>query len=106
MKVLESFGNLILMKKNPPWVQEKAEQDRRVRGSWQYMIWRNAVLRRDNYACIECGDDRRSLIQADHIKPFSLFPELRFAIDNGRTLCKDCHGKTKTYGGRVKKWKR
>lgn len=69
-----------------------------IRTSFEYKLWREAVFARDNYACIWCGDDRGRNLEADHIKPFSLFPELRFAIDNGRTLCRPCHHKTDTWG--------
>lgn len=68
-----------------------------IRKSLEYRLWRKAVFIRDNFTCVWCGKKDKT-IQADHIKPFSLFPELRFAIDNGRTLCHNCHKKTDTYG--------
>lgn len=72
------------------------------RKSQEYRLWREAVFRRDDYTCQDCGvrsgNGKKVTINADHIKPFSLFPELRFAIDNGRTLCVTCHKKTDTYG--------
>lgn len=64
----------------------------------EYRLWRKAVFERDNYTCVWCG--RRGVeLNADHIKPWCDYPELRFAIDNGRTLCVECHRKTETYGG-------
>ena len=74
--------------------------NRIIRHSLEYKLWRTAVFERDNYTCIWCGDNKGGNLEADHIKPFALFPELRFAIDNGRTLCKTCHKTTDTYGGR------
>lgn len=68
----------------------------RLRKSREVRIWRNAVLERDGYRCIWCGS--KSQLQADHIKPFRFYPELRLAIDNGRTLCQKCHITTSTYG--------
>ena len=71
----------------------------KIRNSLEMKLWRKAVLERDNYTCIWCGSKEK--LEVDHIKPFALFPELRFAIDNGRVLCSDCHKTTDTYGCRL-----
>ena len=80
------------------WRGGVTEVNHLIRTSAPYKEWRTAVYKRDGYACVLCGDDRGGNLQADHIKPFSLFPDLRFVIDNGRTLCIPCHKKTDTYG--------
>lgn len=67
-----------------------------IRMSAAYRKWRMSVFQRDHFKCVECG--ARGNIQADHIKPFSLFPDLRLDINNGRTLCVPCHRQTDTYG--------
>lgn len=57
---------------------------------WIQRKFRNAVLERDNYRCVLCGESEKDLI-ADHIKPWAEYPELRGDVDNGRTLCVDCN---------------
>lgn len=76
--------------------------NQKIRTSYEYKLWRKAVFERDSYQCIWGGKEHGSKLNVDHIKPFSLFPELRFAIDNGRTLCHECHKKTDTYGSRCR----
>lgn len=72
-----------------------------LRQTLEYKQWRKAIFERDNYTCVFCGKKSKKAqpvyLQADHIKPFALYPELRFDLDNGRTLCNECHSKTPTY---------
>ena len=87
------------------WQGGITPENKRIRNSKDYILWRTAVFMRDDYTCQGCrqiGGD----LEADHIKPFALYPELRLAIDNGRTLCIDCHTQTETYGGKIYKYGR
>ena len=76
-----------------------------IRHSLGYRLWREAVFARDNWTCIWCGarngNGYKVILHVDHIKRFADFPELRFAIDNGRTLCVSCHRTTITYGNKI-----
>ncbi len=71
-----------------------------------YKVWRMAVFMRDDYTCVWCGarngEGKNVYLEADHIKPFAEYPDLRFDLFNGRTLCRECHRKTDTYGVRKK----
>lgn len=86
--------------KCPFWKGGLTELNKIIRQSAEYAIWRQHVFQRDDYTCQACGQ-RGGKLQADHELPFSLYPDLRFEILNGRTLCEECHNKTDTYGKKM-----
>jgi len=88
--------------KNPRYLKDRTQLKTRKR--YENSEWRKAVFARDNYTCQDCGQIGGRL-QADHIKPYCAFPELRTDINNGRTLCVSCHKKTDTYGAGAWKYK-
>ena len=55
-----------------------------------YKQWREYVFSRDGHRCQMCGQ-RGAQLEAHHLKPKRIFPELVLDKDNGITLCFNCH---------------
>ncbi len=88
--------------KNPAWIQGRTPEEReflrvRFRDYPEYRLWRTQVFTRDEFQCQSCGAKRR--LEAHHLASYSAHPETRLEVDNGITLCTDCHaGFHRTYG--------
>jgi 5-methylcytosine-specific restriction endonuclease McrA len=88
---------------NPRWKGGITPEEKKIRNGIEFRLWREAVFARDNWTCQDCGK-RGVYIEAHHIKSFSKHKEIRFAIDNGKTLCRPCHKKTPNFCGREIKY--
>jgi ribosomal protein L34E len=75
-------------KKPAPWLRSDKQQ----RHTPKYVVWRTAVFERDNYTCQDCGQ-RGGELNAHHLQGFKKFSKLRHKVENGVTLCKECHKK-------------
>ena len=74
------------------WKGGVTPQNMKIRKSIEHRLWSEAVFARDNWTCQKC-DEQGGTINSHHIFNFASHIKLRFAIDNGVTLCKKCHGK-------------
>lgn len=75
--------------KNPNWKGGVTQQG--WRQTPEYRRWRNRVFRRDHYRCRLCGDAEDHNLTAHHIEPAEQYPNLRYDLANGLTVCELCH---------------
>lgn len=62
------------------------------RGTPEYRVWRQQVFQGDEYSCQMCREYKGGgNLEAHHIKPYADYPDQRFVVDNGVTLCKPHH---------------
>lgn len=73
----------------------------KIRRSPEYNNWRRSVFERDAYACQKCGkkggNGKNVILNAHHIFNFMNNESMRFDVNNGITLCENCHS-IKFYG--------
>lgn len=105
-----NFGKI--GRKHPRWKEiKKRPLYQQIRVTYNYRQWRSDIFTRDNFTCVLCGKNK-TYLEADHIKRFidiireyniktldeAIGCEELWNINNGRTLCQQCHRKTDTWG--------
>lgn len=75
---------------NPRWKGGITAEQQRLRHSSEYRQWNRAVMERDDFTCQIC-EKRGGKLHAHHLQEWANFPEFRYVVGNGITLCKQCH---------------
>lgn len=81
---------------SPVWIKDrsklkKSDNDEKDRRSSAYVTWRRNVWLRDNFTCKIANPDCDGRIEAHHILSYRDYPELRYQLNNGITLCHAHH---------------
>jgi len=86
--------------KHPFWKGGISSLYDKIKQTDKYKLWRDEIYKRDYWTCQICGKHcKKGDIIAHHIKGFSEYPGLRFDVNNGITLCRNCHAKIHNYHG-------
>lgn len=66
------------------------EREKRDMFNGEIKKWRNKIYERDDYTCQVCRN-RGGKLNAHHLNSWDTHHEERFDLNNGITLCEDCH---------------
>jgi hypothetical protein len=55
----------------------------------EYNVWKQQVLKQDNYECQKCGSKEN--LHCHHINPIKTHPYIALDPENGIVLCQECH---------------
>jgi hypothetical protein len=77
---------------HPNWDHSKTIEERE-KNRWlsEQKVWRKQVYKRDNYTCQCCGDNKGGNLVSHHLDGYDWCKESRWDIENGITLCVECH---------------
>jgi hypothetical protein len=79
---------------NPNWIIDRSKlAKRQERNDTAYKEWRRQVWLRDNFKCKIDNPNCSGRIEAHHILGWMEYPELRYQVNNGITLCHAHHPK-------------
>ena len=92
----KSCGCLIRRGVNHPKYNPKLSDEHRMKSRLRmsdgdFRVWSKMVKDRDNYTCQICGDNKGGNLNSHHLNGWNAFPKQRFDLENGTTLCTDCH---------------
>jgi len=78
--------------KHPRWNNNLTDEKRVIKRKYDnYLIWREKVYQRDKYTCLLCNDNKGGNLVAHHVYNYSEHKQIQLNINNGVTLCKNCH---------------
>ena len=92
MKPRRPYRRRKAVKRLPRWVRESIAAR---------MEWSTRVRERDG-RCQYCRSV--DLLEAHHVYPKSRYPDLRYLLDNGLTLCQPCHHRWHAASRLWKQW--
>lgn len=87
---------VMMGKDNPKWISDRSKLKKsQKRNDSAYQNWSKNVKCRDGWKCKMKDKNCSGKLISHHIYPWSKYKKLRYNLDNGITLCKYHHPKTR-----------